>query len=141
MFHSLQRKLVRSQGGPVLRLARSHPFPELFRETVRRIHRLKFSRPQNLQARSLQTWWEPNRLNQLKEGLAAGEVLARNLVKGLGGLAFVKLKGPDRPDWPKRSRKRRKLVGIPRQRRDILEHQLCWKDSVTSSCSIPRATG
>lgn len=34
-------QLVRPQGRPVLRLARPYPFPELFRETMRRIHRLK----------------------------------------------------------------------------------------------------
>lgn len=34
-------QLVRPQGRPVLRLARAYPFPELFRETLRRVHRLK----------------------------------------------------------------------------------------------------
>ncbi len=34
-------QLVRPQGRPVLRLARAYPFPDLFRETLRRIHRLK----------------------------------------------------------------------------------------------------
>lgn len=33
-------QLVRPQGRPVLRLARSYPYPDLFRDTLRRIHRL-----------------------------------------------------------------------------------------------------
>lgn len=36
-------QLVRPQGRPVLRLARSYPYPDLFRDTLRRIHRLKFT--------------------------------------------------------------------------------------------------
>ncbi|MGQ0570991.1 MAG: IS1380 family transposase [Armatimonadota bacterium] len=34
-------QLVRPQGRPMLRLARAYPFPELFQQTLRRIHRLK----------------------------------------------------------------------------------------------------
>lgn len=33
--------LVRPQGRPVLRLAHAYPFPDLFRDTLRRVHRLK----------------------------------------------------------------------------------------------------
>ncbi len=38
-------QLVRPQGRPVLRLARAYPFPQLFQETLRRIHRLKYPLP------------------------------------------------------------------------------------------------
>jgi len=38
-------QLVRPQGRPVLRLARAYPFPELFREALRQIHRLKSPLP------------------------------------------------------------------------------------------------
>lgn len=38
-------QLVRPQGRPVLRLARAYPFPELFQDTLRRIHRLKSPLP------------------------------------------------------------------------------------------------
>ncbi|MDR7481570.1 MAG: transposase, partial [Armatimonadota bacterium] len=34
-------QLVRPQGRPMLRLAQSYPFPGLFQETLRRIHRLR----------------------------------------------------------------------------------------------------
>ncbi|HLN11552.1 MAG TPA: transposase, partial [bacterium] len=33
--------LARPQNRPVLRLARAYPYPNLFRDTLRRIHRLK----------------------------------------------------------------------------------------------------
>lgn len=38
-------QLVRPQGRPVLRLARAYPYPGLFRDTLRCIHRLRFAVP------------------------------------------------------------------------------------------------